>query len=116
MAVITYWHNPRCSKSRQGLALLEERGATLDLRRYLDAAPSEEEVRAVLVRLGLSPIEMMRTGEKRFRDLGLTRQSDDETLISAMAANPILIERPIGIAGDHAVIGRPPERLLDLLG
>ena len=116
MAVITYWHNPRCSKSRQGLALLEEHGATPELRHYLDDAPSEQELRDLLARLGLAPIAIMRTGEARFRELGLTKQSDDAVLIAAMAANPILIERPIGIAGARAAIGRPPELLLGLLG
>jgi arsenate reductase len=113
--VITYWHNPRCSKSRQGLALLEERGAAVTVRRYLEDAPSVAELRAVLVRLGLDPIGMMRTGEARFRELGLSRESEPETLIAAMAGNPILIERPIAIVGTRAVIGRPPEALLTLL-
>jgi arsenate reductase len=113
--VITYWHNPRCSKSRQGLALLEERGAAVTVRRYLDDAPTVAELRAVLAQLGCAPIEMMRTGEARFRELGLSRDSEPETLIAAMAGNPILIERPIAIAGDSAVIGRPPEALLTLL-
>jgi arsenate reductase len=113
--VITYWHNPRCSKSRQGLALLQERGAEVELRRYLEDAPSVAELRAVLAQLGVTPIEMMRPGEARFKELGLTRESDPETLIAAMADNPILIERPIAIAGNRAVIGRPPEALLTLL-
>ncbi|MFU8836313.1 arsenate reductase (glutaredoxin) [Roseovarius autotrophicus] len=113
--MITYWHNPRCSKSRQGLALLQERGATVEVRRYLENAPSVAELRAVLAQLGCAPLGMMRPAEGRFRDLGLTRDSDSETLIAAMAANPILIERPIAIAGGRAVIGRPPEALLTLL-
>jgi arsenate reductase len=113
--LITYWHNPRCSKSRQGLALLQERGAEVELRRYLEDAPSVAELRAMLAQLGGTPIEMMRPGEARFKELGLTRESDPETLIAAMADNPILIERPIAIAGNRAVIGRPPEALLTLL-
>lgn len=113
--MITCWHNPRCSKSRQGLALLEERGAAITVRRYLEDAPSVAELRAVLAMLGCAPIAMMRPGEARFRELGLSRESDAETLIAAMADNPILIERPIAIADGRAVIGRPPEALLSLL-
>lgn len=113
--MITYWHNPRCSKSRQGLALLQERGAEVEVRRYLEDAPSVAELRAVLAQLGGTPIAMMRPGEARFKELGLIRESDPETLIAAMAAHPILIERPIAIAGNRAVIGRPPEALLTLL-
>lgn len=113
--MITYWHNPGCSKSRQGLALLQEHGAEVELRRYLKDAPALAELRAVLALLGGTPIEMMRPGEARFKELDLTRDSDPETLIAAMAAHPILIERPIAIAGNRAVIGRPPERLLTLL-
>jgi arsenate reductase len=113
--VITYWHNPRCSKSRAGLKLLEERGAEVSVRRYLDDAPSEAELRDVLTRLDVTPIEMMRAGEARFKGLGLSRDSAPDTLIAAMAEHPILIERPIGLTDDQAVIGRPPERLLSLL-
>jgi arsenate reductase len=95
--------------------LLEEHGAAVTVRRYLEEAPSDAELRAVLAQLGCAPIEMMRTGEARFRELGLSRESEPETLIAAMAENPVLIERPIAIAGNRAVIGRPPEALLTLL-
>ena len=113
--MITYWHNPRCSKSRTGLALLEEKGAQVEVRKYLEDAPSTDEIRATLARLGLPAIDMMRTGEKQFKELGVTKTSDEDTLIAAMADHPILIERPIGISGDKAAIGRPTENLLDLL-
>jgi arsenate reductase len=113
--VIEYWHNPRCSKSRTGLALLEEKGATVKVRKYLEDAPSSDELRAVLSQLGIPAIEMMRTGEKRFKELGLSKTTPDDDLIQAMAENPILIERPLAIAGDKAAIGRPPENLLSLL-
>lgn len=116
MAVIEYWHNPRCSKSRAGLALLQERGAEVLVRKYLEDAPSLNEVRQAHRAIGAGPvIAMMRPGEARFRELGLTKQDDDETLLRAMTENPILIERPLAIAGPRAVIGRPPEALLDLL-
>ncbi len=113
--MIEYWHNPRCSKSRTGLAMLEERGAEVQVRKYLEDAPSVEELRAAQALLGVSAVQMMRTGEKRFKELGLSKDAPDAELINAMAENPILIERPLAIAGGKAAIGRPPENLLDLL-
>ena len=113
--MITIWHNSRCSKSRQALALIEGK-TDVTVRRYLDDAPSEAEIRATLAALGHPPaITMMRIGEKLFKELGLTKTTDDTTLIAAMAQHPILIERPIAFAGNHAVIGRPPENVLDLM-
>jgi arsenate reductase len=115
VAVITYWHNPRCSKSRAGLALLQEHGAQVMVRRYLEEVPSVAELRAVLALLGCAPVQMMRTGEPQFKALGLSRESTTENLLAAMAAHPILIERPIAIAPDRAVIGRPPEAVLGVV-
>ena len=109
--MITYWHNPRCSKSRAGLALLEDRGAEVQLRLYLKDAPALEEIKAVQAALGVPAIAMMRTGEAVFKELGLTKDSPQEALLAAMAAHPILIERPIAIAGGKAAIGRPTEAL-----
>ena len=108
------WHNPRCSKSRQTLALLEENGHAPEVRKYLENAPTEAEIRAALTALGKAPIDMMRTGEKVFKDQGLSRDSEADTLIAAMAANPILIERPIVFKDGTARIGRPPESVLEL--
>ncbi len=114
--MIELWHNPRCSKSRQALALLEERGAGVSLRRYLDDAPTRDEIVAAWRALGQPPVaQMMRMGEARFRELGLSASDPDDRLLDAMAANPILIERPLAIRGGRAVIGRPPEKVLDLL-
>ncbi|WP_170455958.1 arsenate reductase (glutaredoxin) [Ruegeria arenilitoris] len=113
--MIEYWHNPRCSKSRAGLALLQDRGAEVTVRRYLEDAPSADELRSVLSRLGIPAIEMMRRGEARFKELGLSRETPEEALVQAMVENPILIERPVGITADKAAIGRPPENLLTLL-
>lgn len=113
--MIEYWHNPRCSKSRAGLALLQDRGAEVTVRKYLEDAPSVDELRAVLSRLGIPAIEMMRTGEARFKELGLSKDAPEEVLVQAMAENPILVERPVGITADKAAIGRPPETLLTLL-
>ena len=115
MSDVTIWHNPRCSKSRQTLALIEERGITPVVRKYLEDAPGEDEIRAALAILGLRPIEAMRTKEKEFKDLGLTKDSDDDTLIRAMAATPKLIERPIVFKDGKARLGRPPEAVLEIL-
>jgi arsenate reductase len=113
--VVTIWHNPRCSKSRAALALLEAQGHTVRIRRYLDEPPCTDELRQVRDALGLRAIEMMRAGEALFAELGLSRDDDDARLIAAMAAHPGLIERPIVLAGGRAAIGRPPERVLDIL-
>ncbi len=113
---VTIYHNPRCSKSRQTLALLEEKGIEPEIVRYLDTPPSAEELKAILAKLGIGPRDLMRTKEKVYRELGLDDPSlDDEALIEAMVANPILIERPIVVSGKKAALGRPPERVLDIL-
>ncbi|MDE0680538.1 MAG: arsenate reductase (glutaredoxin) [Gammaproteobacteria bacterium] len=114
MAVL--YHNPRCSKSRAALALLQERDLELEVVRYLENPPGEAALRELLGQLDMTPIDLMRRGEARYRELGLKAAdvTDDER-IRAMAENPILIERPIFIARGKAVIGRPPERVLELL-
>ena len=112
----TVLYNPRCSKCRQARDLLAERGVDADLVHYLDDTPSRDEIVRIAEVLGIEdPREMMRTGEAVYRELGL-KTADRDTLFDAMAAHPILIERPIVIVGDRAVIARPPERLLDLVG
>jgi arsenate reductase (glutaredoxin) len=112
---VTVWHNPRCSKSRGALALLAERGVEPEVVRYLDTAPSRADLVDVLRRLGTEdPLVITRTGEARYRELALAG-ADPDTLLDALAANPILIERPIVLAGDRAVVARPPERALELL-
>lgn len=115
MAEVIIWHNPRCSKSRGACGLLEERDVDVEVRRYLDDPPSREELERVLDLLGLDdPRQMMRTGEARYKDLGLAEAEAGE-LLDAMVADPVLIERPIVIRGDRAVIARPPERLQELI-
>ena len=110
------YHNPRCSKSRAALALLEERNVDLEVVRYLETPPGEAALRELLGKLGMTPLELMRRGEARYRELGLKAAGvSDDDRIRAMAGNPILIERPIYISGNKAVIGRPPERVLELL-
>ncbi len=116
MAVsITIWHNPRCSKSRQTLALLRERGIEPQIRLYLKEPPDEAEIRAVQKMLGLPAIGLARTKERIFRELGLSKDSPEGEIVRAMAEHPILIERPIVIAGARAALGRPPEAVLEIL-
>ena len=111
---MTIWHNPRCKKSREALALLQEAGHQPSVRLYLIDTPSEAEVVAVRNALNLTADEMMRKGEKIYKELGLGTASEAE-LIDAMVAHPILIERPILLNDTRAAIGRPPERVLDVL-
>ncbi|PVA11132.1 arsenate reductase (glutaredoxin) [Pelagivirga sediminicola] len=113
--MITLWHNPRCSKSRAALALLEGRGADVTVRRYLEDAPSEAELRAAHALLGGPVIAMMRTGEAAFGEMGLRKDDSDDALFAAMAAQPKLIERPLALTATRAVLGRPPEAVLALL-
>lgn len=111
----TVYFNPSCSKCRTTQGLLAERGIEADYLRYLDNAPSRDELRKVMGLLGIDdPRKMMRTGEPAYGELGLA-DADAEQLLDAMATHPILIERPIVIRGDRAVIARPPERVLELL-
>ncbi|MCP3970547.1 MAG: arsenate reductase (glutaredoxin) [Rhodobacteraceae bacterium] len=113
--MITIWHNPRCSKSRQTLALLQGREAKVTERHYLEDAPTGAEIRAALVLLGIPAIALMRTSEPEFRAAGLTENSDEASLVAAMAATPKLIERPLVFANGKAALGRPPEAVLAIL-
>lgn len=113
---VTILHNPRCSKSRATLALLQERGIEPEIRLYLESPPSEAQLREILGLLGRRPRELMRTGEPEFRELGLADASlDDDTLIRQMVAHPKLIERPVVLANGKAAVGRPPESVLEIL-
>jgi arsenate reductase len=106
---VTIYHNPRCSKSRQALALLEERGIAPRVVEYLRRPPSAPELKAILKKLGLRPRDLLRKGEPLYAELGLKdRDVDDDSLIALMVANPILIERPIVVSGNKAALGRPP--------
>jgi len=109
------WHNPRCSKSRAGLKYLEEKGIEHEVVRYLDTPPSAQEIQDVLGKLGMAPRELMRTKEAIYRELGLKEVTDDATLIAAMVEHPKLIERPVVIRGDKAVVARPAEKIDELL-
>jgi len=112
---IKIYHNPRCSKSRQTLALLTERGVTPEIIEYLKDVPTEAEIRKIAKMLGLSSVrEMMRTGESIYKELSLKTVTDEDSLVRAMAESPKLIERPIVIKDGKAIIGRPPESVLSL--
>jgi len=116
MSEITIYHNPRCSKSRETLALLEEQGITPVIVEYLKGIPSAETLRDVLTKLGLTPRQLLRTKEDDYKALNLSDTSlSDDALIEAMCAHPKLIERPIVIKGKNARIGRPPQQVLEIL-
>jgi len=109
-------HNPRCSKSRATLALLQERGFEPEITLYLENPPDAGELRSILEKLWLTARQLMRTGEAEYRELSLSDESlSEKALIAAMAAHPRLIERPIVLANGKAAIGRPPEAVLDIL-
>ncbi len=113
---IRIFHNPRCSKSRATLALLQEQGIEPEIIQYLESPPDADELRTILNRLGMSAREFMRKGETEFMEQGLADESlSDDELIDAMVTTPKLIQRPIVLAGDRAAIGRPPESVLDIL-
>ena len=113
---VTIYHNPRCSKSRQTLALLQERGIEPTIIEYLKTPPDAETLRRLLDALGMSPRELMRRKEKEYKELGLDDPSlSDDDLIRAMIEHPRLIERPIVVTDKGVAIGRPPENVLKVL-
>jgi arsenate reductase (glutaredoxin) len=113
---VTIYHNPRCSKSRQTLALLEDKGVAPKIIEYLKTPPSVAELKRILKKLGLKPHDIVRKGEAVYAELGLKdRDVTDDELLALMVENPILIERPIVVAGDHAALGRPPEAVLKIV-
>ena len=113
---VTVYHNPRCGKSRAALALLEEHGVEPDIVEYLKSPPSAAELKRILQMLGLKPRKLMRRKEAAYAENGLDdpKLTEDE-LVSAMVAHPIMIERPIAVAGGKAALGRPPEKVLEVL-
>ena len=113
---VTLYHNPRCSKSRQALELLRRRGIEPEIIEYLEHPPTKALLRKLLHMLGIGPRELLRKGEAAYKSgkLGDPSRSDGE-LIDAMIEHPVLIERPIAVAGRRAVVGRPPERVLEIL-
>lgn len=111
---VTIWHNPRCSKSRQTLQLLNDRGIKPEVVDYQKSPPTAGEISRVLALLSCKASEVVRKGENIYKELDLASASEDE-LLAAMASNPILIERPIVEANGKAVLGRPPENVLTIL-
>ena len=112
---IAIYHNPRCSKSRQALALLQDAGIEPEIVRYLDQPLTAAEVEALIDKLGVAPHALVRAKEAAYEEAGLSDDSTRQQISRAIAAHPILLERPIIVRGDKAVIGRPPERARELL-
>ena len=114
--MLTIWHNPRCMKSRQTLALIEAAGVGVTVRNYLDDAPNGDEITSVLAQLGFDdPRSLMRRSETIYKEMGLKSELSVDILVQAMANHPILIERPVVTNGAKAIIGRPPEAVNVLL-
>lgn len=114
MSAYQIWHNPRCSKSRQALGLLEEKGVEVEVVKYMDTLKSVSEIQDVLKKLNISARELMRTTEDDYKALDLKNEQDEQKLIEAMSTHPKLIQRAIVIKDDKAVLGRPPEKVLEL--
>lgn len=112
---LTIWHNPRCSKSRQTLQLLRDRGYEPDEIDYQKNPPSVEEIASVLQKLGLTANDLIRKGQDIYTELDLASETNEDKLIEAMFLHPVLIERPVVINGDKASLGRPPEAVLTIL-
>ena len=113
---VTIYHNPHCSKSRETLALLEEKGIEPKVVEYLKTPPSVAELARILKKLGLKPRDILRQSEPLYRKLDLKhKELSDDALITLMVENPILIERPIVVSGERAALGRPPAKVLEIL-
>ena len=108
------YYNPRCSKSRAACALLEGKGIPVEIVEYLQPPPTRSELKALLSKLGMKPADLVRRGEAVFKEKYAGRTLTDEEWLDALVADPILMERPVAVLGDRAVLGRPPEKVLDL--
>lgn len=115
MQEIQIWHNPKCSKSRAAMELLENKNIDASVVKYLEQTPTKEQLIDVLKKLNMKASQLLRTGEDIYKNLNLKDENDEEIIIEAMVENPILIERPIIIKGESAVIARPIENLEELL-
>lgn len=115
MQKVTIYHNPRCSKSRQSLAILQDKGIEAKVTEYLKDTPSRQELEAIIDKLGISACELIRKGEAEFKENFKGKELSEADCIKAMVEFPKLIERPIIVTGNKAVIGRPPERVLEIL-
>lgn len=113
--MITIWHNNRCGKSRTALQILEEKGISFEVKKYLETPPSEKEIKEVLKKTGLKAHDIIRTGETVYKENFKGKNLSEAEWIKVMTAHPILIERPIVINGEKAVVARPPEKVLEIL-
>ncbi|MDO5980412.1 arsenate reductase (glutaredoxin) [Flavivirga spongiicola] len=113
--MIKIYHNNRCSKSRCGLEILEKSGKEFEIVKYLEDVPNNKELKAIIKLLDIKPIELVRKNESIWKETFKNKDLSDEEIITAMVENPKLIERPIIINGKKAIIGRPPEKILDII-
>ena len=111
----TIYHNPRCRKSRETLKILEDQGETIEIIKYLENPPSKQELKQLLELLAIEPMALIRTNEAIWKEKFKGKSMSNEAVIDAMIAYPKLIERPIVVNGTQAVIGRPPEKVLEIL-
>lgn len=113
---VTIYHNPRCSKSRQTLQLIQDKGIEPEIIEYLKTPPGQTKLKEILALLGMAPRDLMRKNETVYKEADLENTNlDDDALIEAMIVNPVLIERPIVLASGKAALGRPPENVLEIL-
>jgi arsenate reductase len=112
---VTIYHNPRCSKSRQTLALIQERGIEPEVIEYLKVPPTPKRLGELVDLLGVEPHDLVRKKESAYQEAGLSSSSSREEILQAIASHPVLLERPVVVAGDQAALGRPPENVLEIL-
>ncbi|MDR9397786.1 arsenate reductase (glutaredoxin) [Salibacter sp.] len=114
MSEYTIYHNPRCKKSREALQMLEDKGVSFDVVQYLKEVPTKEELKKILAKLNVKPFDLVRKEEKKFKEEYKKLNLNDEEWIEVMHQNPKLIQRPVVVKGNRAVIGRPPENVNEL--
>lgn len=113
--MIKIYHNPRCRKSREGLAILEKSGQEFEIVKYLEDTPTKAELKDLVDQLGIEPIDLVRKNEAIWKEQYKGKTLSDDQILEAMAAHPKLIERPIVVKGNKAVLGRPPEQIKTIL-
>ena len=112
---VTLYYNPRCTKCREGLCMLEDKGYVVEIVEYLKDVPTDKELKDLLKKLGAKPMDIIRTKEPLFQEKFAKKKHTDAEWIKIMCKNPILIERPIAIEGNKAIVGRPPEKIFEIL-
>lgn len=113
--MIKIYHNPRCRKSREGLEILEKSGKPFEVVKYLEDTPSKEELKILIGNLGIAPLDLVRKNETIWKEDYKGKNLSDDAILEALATHPKLIERPIVVNGKKAVVGRPPEKIKDIL-